>query len=289
MFPYTLSMDMKKAKQKPYKLGLALSGGGAKGFAHIGVFSLLEECGFKPDIISGTSAGALAGCLYADGYTSDEIKEIFSGKEFSEFAKVQIPISGLFDNSRLSSFLRRHLHAKNLEDLDIPLVVIATDLDHGISHEFRTGPIVDAVTASCSVPIIFSPVEINGIHYVDGGLFRNFPVTNIREECDRIVGVNVSPLVPQKYKKTLFHIAERSYHYMFRANTTEDRQLCDILIEAQECDGYKMFDLDNVHKIAQIGYEAAIHAFDNVFQDSKFDLLVSTVKRKSAALKELKP
>jgi len=280
---------MKKTKQKPYKLGLALSGGGAKGFAHVGVFRLLEECGIKPDIISGTSAGALAGCLFADGYTSDEIKEIFSGKEFSEFAKVQIPMAGLFDNSRLSAFLRRHLHAKKLEDLDIPLVVIATDLDHGVSHEFRTGPIVEAVTASCSVPIIFSPIEINGIHYVDGGLFRNFPVTNIRDECDKIIGVNVSPLVPQKYKKTLFHIAERSYHYMFRANTTEDRMLCDVLVEAEEFDGYKMFDLENVNKIAKIGYEAAVRAFDEVIQDSKFDLLVCTVKRKSAEFKALEP
>ena len=75
---------------------------------------------------------------------------------------------------------------------------------------------------------------INGVHYVDGGLFHNFPVSIIREECERIIGVNVSPLVPQKYKQTIFHIAERSYHYMFRANTLEDREMCDVLIEAEE-------------------------------------------------------
>ena len=74
-------------------------------------------------------------------------------------------------------FLKRHLRAKNFEDLNIPLVVVATDLDHGESVEFREGPIVEAVTASCSIPVIFSPVVINGIHYVDGGLFRNFPVS----------------------------------------------------------------------------------------------------------------
>ncbi|MDL2255295.1 patatin-like phospholipase family protein [Parabacteroides sp. OttesenSCG-928-K15] len=278
---------MTNKKQKPYKIGLALSGGGAKGFAHVGVFRLLEECGIKPDIISGTSAGALAGCLFADGYSSDEIRHIFTGKEFSEFAKMQIPMSGLFDNSRLTQFLRRHLHAKNFEDLEIPLVVVATDLDHGVSHEFRTGPIVEAVTASCSVPIIFSPVEIDGIHYVDGGLFRNFPVTNIREECDKVIGVNVSPLVPQKYKKTLFYIAERSYHYMFRANTTEDRLLCDVLIETEAFDDVKMFDLENVDKIAQIGYDTAIDAFDELIQDSKFDQLVSMVKKKSLMQQQL--
>ena len=84
------------------------------------------------------------------------------------------------------------------------VAVVATDLDNGESHEFRSGPIVEAVTASCSIPIIFSPVVINGVHYVDGGLFHNFPVSIIREECERIIGVNVSPLIPQKYKQTIF-------------------------------------------------------------------------------------
>ena len=97
-----------------YKLGLALSGGGAKGFAHIGVFRLLEECGLKPDIIVGTSVGSLMGALFADGYTSDEIKELFTGREFSEFAQLQIPKSGLFDSKRFRYFLRRHLRAKLL-------------------------------------------------------------------------------------------------------------------------------------------------------------------------------
>ncbi|MCC8095400.1 MAG: patatin-like phospholipase family protein [Tannerellaceae bacterium] len=208
-----------------YRLGLALSGGGAKGFAHIGVFKMLEECNLMPEIISGTSAGALMGALFADGYSAEEIKLLFTGREFTEFAQLQIPKAGLFDSTRFSYFLKRHLRTKNIEDLQIPLVIIATDLDHGVSCEFREGPIVEAVTASCSIPIIFNPVVIGGTHYVDGGLFRNFPVSTIREECERVIGVNVSPLVPQKYKQTLFHIAELSYHYIFRANNLEDRVL----------------------------------------------------------------
>ncbi|MCC8154624.1 MAG: patatin-like phospholipase family protein [Tannerellaceae bacterium] len=248
---------------------MALSGGGAKGFAHIGVFKLLEECELKPGIIAGTSVGALMGALFADGYSAEEIKDLFSGREFSEFAHLQIPKSGLFDSIRFRSFLKRHIRTKNIEDLSIPLVIIATDLDNGLSCEFREGPIVEAVTASCSIPIIFSPVVINGIHYVDGGLFRNFPVSNIRGECERIIGVNVSPLIPQKYKQTIFHIAERSYHYMFRANTLEDRLLCDVLIEAEEFGYYKTFDLENVDLIAGVGYEAASKAFEAVIRENK--------------------
>lgn len=270
--------------QKRYKLGLALSGGGAKGFAHIGVFRMLEECGLKPDIIAGTSVGSLMGALFADGYSAAEIRELFTGREFSEFAQLQIPKSGLFDSQRFRYFLRRHLRAKNIEDLAIPMVIVATDLDHGESHEFRSGPVVEAVTASCSIPIIFSPVVINGVHYVDGGLFRNFPVSVIREECERVIGVNVSPLVPQKYKQTIFHIAERSYHYMFRANTLEDREMCDVLIEAEEFGLYKTFDLENVDAISDIGYMAAARSFEKVVNENKYESLVRAITTRRDAL-----
>lgn len=274
----------KETNRKPYKLGLALSGGGAKGFAHVGVFRMLEECGLKPDIISGTSAGALMGVLFADGYSSGEIQEMFTDREFSEFAQIQIPKSGLFDSSRFRYFLKRHLRTRNIEDLSIPMVIVATDLDHGVSHEFRTGPIVEAVTASCSIPIIFSPVVINGIHYVDGGLFHNFPVAMIRDECERIVGVNVSPMIPQKYKQTIFHIAERSYHYMFRANTLEDREMCDVLIEAEEFGFYKTFDLDNVDVISNVGYEAAARAFEKVVNENKYETLAKAITARKTNL-----
>ena len=260
-----------KKEERPYKLGLALSGGGARGYAHIGAFKVLEECGLKPDIIAGTSVGALMGSLYADGYSAEEIKTLFTGREFSEFTELQIPKSGLFDTKRFRDFLSGHFRVKRIEDLSIPMVIVATDLDNGKSHEFREGPLVDAVTASCSIPIIFSPVAIGGVHYVDGGLFRNFPVSVIREVCERVIGVNVSPLLPQKYKQTLLGIAERSYHYIFQANTLEDRELCDVLIESKQVGLYKTFDLESIEELAHLGYEAAVHAFEQVVRDNKLD------------------
>lgn len=266
-----------EATPKPYKIGLALSGGGAKGFAHLGVFKLLEESGLKPDIISGTSAGSLMGVLFADGYSADEIKNMFIGREFSEFAQLQIPKSGLFNYDRFQEFLKRHLRSKRIEDLPIPTVIVATDLDRGCSHEFRSGPIVEAVTASCCMPIVFSPVLIDGVHYVDGGLFRNFPVSTIREECEYVIGVNVSPLIPQRYKQTLLHIAQRTYHYVFKANAIEDRELCDILIEAKEVGLYKTFDLENINLISEIGYEAAVKAFQKVIQEKKHENLIKAI------------
>lgn len=266
-----------EATPKPYKIGLALSGGGAKGFAHLGVFKLLEESGLKPEIISGTSAGSLMGVLFADGYSAEEIKNMFIGREFSEFAQLQIPKSGLFNYDRFQDFLRRHLRTKRIEDLPIPTVIVATDLDRGCSHEFRSGPIVEAVTASCCMPIVFSPVLIDGVHYVDGGLFRNFPVSTIRDECEYVIGVNVSPLIPQRYKQTLLHIAQRTYHYVFKANAIEDRELCDILIEAKEVGLYKTFDLENINLISKIGYEAAVEAFQKVVQENKHETLIKAI------------
>ena len=266
-----------EATPKPYKIGLALSGGGAKGFAHLGVFKLLEESGLKPEIISGSSAGSLMGVLFADGYSAEEIKNMFIGREFSEFAQLQIPKSGLFNYDRFQDFLRRHLRTKRIEDLPIPTVIVATDLDRGCSHEFRSGPIVEAVTASCCMPIVFSPVLIDGVHYVDGGLFRNFPVSTIRDECEYVIGVNVSPLIPQRYKQTLLHIAQRTYHYVFKANAIEDRELCDILIEAKEVGLYKTFDLENINLISEIGYEAAVEAFQKVVQENKHETLIKAI------------
>lgn len=275
---------MKESVKKKYKLGLALSGGGAKGFAHIGVFKLLEECGIRPDIIVGTSAGALMGTLFADGYTADEIKLMFNGREFSEFAKLQIPKAGLFDSKPFSHFVKRHLRAKSFEELKIPMIVMATDLDNGCGHAFSSGPLVEPIRASCSIPIIFNPVIIDGTHFVDGGLFHNFPVSIIRDLCDVVIGVNVNPFIPHSYNQNLYSIAERSYHYLFQANMAEDRALCDLLIETEEFGQYKLFDLKNVNLIAHVGYTAAVNSFQAlVTTSSKNDILIHGFSNKKTS------
>jgi len=245
----------KSVEKKKYNLGLALSGGGARGFAHPGAIKAIEDFGLKPDIISGTSAGALAGILYADGYAPEEILKLFAGKDFREFFDIQMPVAAIFGTSGFKRFLKKHLHTKNFEDLPIPVKVVATNLDEGTSVVFDTGPIIDPVVASCSIPIVFNPVVIDGINYVDGGIFKNFPVSTIRGLCDQIIGINVSPLVHKEYHKTIMQIAERSYHYMSRTNTLLDRTLCDILVEIMDIAYFKTFDLVNSEKIFKIGYD----------------------------------
>lgn len=250
----------KSKKTDKYKIGVALSGGGARGFAHLGALKAIEDMGLKPDIISGTSAGALAGVFYADGYAPEEIVHLFIGREFKEFADIQVPKMGIFGNAGLKNFLKKHLRTKNFEDLQIPLRVIATNLDEGKRVVFEKGPLVEPVAASCCIPIVFNPVVIDGACYVDGGVFMNFPVTPIRSISEMIIGVNVSPIVSGKYNKTIMGIAERSYHYMSRTNTLLDRTLCDVLIEMDDLYHIKTFDLENSETVFRIGYDHAWEA-----------------------------
>lgn len=249
-------------KNLPYKLGLALSGGGAKGFAHLGVLKALEEKGIYPDIISGTSAGAFAGVLYADGHSPEEILSFFAKKTFKDFAELTIPQTGIFKTERFKEFLKKHLRARTFEELQTPMKIVATDLVNGKGIVFDKGAIIQAVAASCAYPIVFNPVEIDNVHYVDGGLFKNFPVTPIRTECESVIGVNVAPLTHVEYKNSLLYIAERSFHYMSVANSMIDRRLCDILIETDDLAKFPMFTLEHTQSIFDIGYKIAIEEFD---------------------------
>ena len=281
-------------EQKRFKLGLALSGGGAKGFAHCGAIKALEEFGLKPDIISGTSAGAIVGALYASGNDPVDISRMFMGKEFSNFVKMMIPKTGFFDHSPFMDFLNEYLKVKNFEDLNITLQVIASDLDNGKSVIFNEGEIAPAVLASCCLPVVFNPVVINGVNYVDGGIFRNFPVVPIRDMCEKVIGINVSPLIGEEYKKNMVNIALRAYNFMFRANAMEDKKLCDFLIEVEEARQYSTFDLENIDKIVNIGYEDTVKILENTYklkrvQEHKpFNLSPERAKKRKWDIDEIK-
>ena len=218
---------------KPYNIGYALSGGFIKGFAHLGVIQALLEHDIKPDIISGVSAGALAGVFYG---------------EFIDF-------------------LKSNLKAQKLEDLKLPLIITATDLDHGRSMHFHKGNIAERVAASCCMPVLFTPVKIGNTHYVDGGLLMNLPVSTIRNECEKVVAVNVSPLMAEKYKMNIVSIAMRSYHFMFRANTFPERDNCDLLIEPYNLEGYSNTELEKAEEIFEQGYNTASEVLDQLIEE----------------------
>ena len=265
------------SKKYPFHLGYALGGGGSKGFAHLGALKVLEEYNLRPDIISGTSAGALAGVFYADGYSPDEIIELFKKREFREFAEFSLPRGGgFFKTDGLHHFLKKNLRAKTFEQLKIPFAAVATDWNRAKTVSFAQGEnLVDAVVASCTVPIVFHPQFIDDVPYVDGGLLKNFPVSVIRKYCKYVIGINVAPLIPTEEKMTMFGMAERTFKLMSNSNTLYDRKLCDILIEAKGVEKYAMFNLKDVETIARIGYQ---RASDKITQPGVRDIIRKCVK-----------
>lgn len=239
-------------------LGYALSGGGAKGFAHLGALKVMEEYGLKPDVIAGTSAGALAGVFYADGYHPDEIADLFRKREFKEFVELTIPRSGFLKSTGLHSFLKKNLRARRFEELQLPFFAVATDWERACTVTFSNGDdLVDAVVASCSVPIVFYPQMIHGIPYVDGGILKNFPVSVIRKRTKYVMGVNVSLMIPPAEKNNLRTMLERTFNLMSNANTLLDKTYCDILIETRGIEKYSMFNLHNQETIMEAGYHYA--------------------------------
>ena len=242
----------------PYNLGYALSGGGARGFTHLGVLSALEAYGIKPQIIAGTSAGSLVGVLYADGYSPEEILEISEHVYFKQLIEVTKPTSGFFKTTGISDFLRKHLRAKSFEELKIPLVAVVADMHNSTTYTFSEGKnLVEAVVASCSVPILFEPQKIDGKYYCDGGIFKNLPVSIIRDQCRYVIASNVSLMQKLTKPLTMKSVAEHTFKMMSNSNVLEDSKHCDILIEVHGLEQTHMFDFDNKDKLVEIGKYAA--------------------------------
>lgn len=214
----------------------------------------LEEAGLRPDVIAGVSAGSVVAVLYAAGRRPIEIASIFGNQGFRDFAEFKLGQGGLFEIKRFEKFVLDNLEGvKMLEDLRIPTYIGATDFDHGCPAEFHTGPIGPRLRASCSIPVVFTPVKIDGVNYVDGGVLRNMPAWTIRDKCDTLIGINVSPM--RKFDtSSIIGSALRTYNLMAKANQTQDMAMCDVAVEITEISGYKVFDLKHIKDLFVTGY-----------------------------------
>ena len=241
-------------KEKKYNIGLALSGGGIRGFAHIGALRALEDVGIKPDIIAGVSAGSVVAAFYAAGMTADEIFELFSNLDMGKFLQVDISKSGFLKLDKFRKFLEKNLAVENIEQLQIPTIIAATDIEQQHEMPFTTGNIAERVLASCSIPLVFKPVKIDGTYYVDGGVLHNLPSYYLRPLCKTVVGVNVSPIKLGPIKMNVRSLAYRTYKLMTMRNVIADKQLCDLLIDILSIQQHSTFDTKAANKIAQKGY-----------------------------------
>jgi NTE family protein len=178
---------------RPPRIGLALGGGAARGFAHIGVIQALEEAGIKPDLVVGTSAGSLVAALYASGMGARELGNLAQSMEESMVTDWAFPGRGMIRGEALARFVRDHTGGRLMERMNLPLGIVATDLDTGAPILFQTGDTGQAVRASSAVPAVFQPVRISGREYVDGGLVSPVPVRFARQMgAELVIAVDIS-------------------------------------------------------------------------------------------------
>jgi NTE family protein len=242
--------------EKQYKTGLVLSGGGARGFAHLGVIDALNEAGIFPDVISGTSAGAIIGVLYADGHTPKEILKLMNGGSRLDFMRPALPREGLLQIGGIVKILKTSLRSKEFKELKIPLFVTATDLNNGKAVYFSEGNLYDPVIASASIPVLFQPVKINDISYVDGGVLDNLPLRPIENKCRILIGSFVNPVGYMEKISGLISIAERTFMLSMSKEISEKAKKFDLFIAPLELRNYKILDPEKAHELFEIGYNA---------------------------------
>lgn len=258
MFSLSNNKKEEKAQKKPkYKTGVVLSGGGTRGFAHLGVLKAMEETGIKPDIICGVSAGAVAGAVYADGTDPREAMEILTSQRLLNYIDFAIPKTGLIKLNGFEKTLKKYLKAKNYEDLKIPLKVFAVNINTAEYHCFHKGPLAITIKASASIPVLFPPVEIDNEFYCDGGLINNFPVEPLVGKCERIIGVNVNPLGTRRDIDNMKKMAERTFQLNIRSHTLRRRKFCDLFIEPDGIGNYGLLDMSSGRAVFNLGYHAA--------------------------------
>lgn len=213
------------------KIALALGGGAAKGFAHVGVIKVLEANGIVPDIITGTSAGSVVGSLYAAGYNASQLEKIAAQLDQSNLTDWTLSSHGFIKGEKLQSFINTQVHNRPLEKLARPFGAVATDLDSGQRVVFRLGNTGQAVRASASIPNVFVPVEIQGHRYVDGGLVSPVPVSAAREMgADLVIAVDISAR-PKSGKATGFlSMLDQSLNILSVAALAQELKQADVVI-----------------------------------------------------------
>jgi NTE family protein len=279
------------------KVGLSLSGGGAKGLAHIGVLKVLEEAGIEPDFITGTSMGSIVGGLYAIGYSADSIEHVTTSvdwdvlindeierknlsideKEKHEKYVISFPVkkkkislpSGMAHGQNISlllSNLTRHVHHINdYSQFPIPFACVVANIESGKSEALMSGFLAESMRASMAIPSIFSPVEINNRLYVDGGLLNNFPVVEVKVlGADVVIGVDVqSPFFSKDQIDSPIQVLGQASKILRSEANDHARKLCDIIIKP-EVTQFSVLEFDDHEEIIRLGEEAARKALPQI-------------------------
>jgi len=237
------------------KLGLVLSGGGARGVAHLGAIQAMLERGMVPKIISGVSSGAIVGALYASGKQPKEILEILVKTRIFRYIRPSWSRVGFFNMERLKTIYNLYLPVKSFEELQLPLIVSAVDLKEGKSVYFSQGELINPILASTSIPVIFAPLDFNEGTLVDGGILNNLPVEPLIAHCDFIIGIHVNPPHRDFSVRSFKSMLERTFHLAVQNNVRERIKYCDLFIEPPQLKNYGLFEISKAEEIFKVGYD----------------------------------
>ncbi|MEL1255753.1 patatin-like phospholipase family protein [Flavobacterium sp. DGU38] len=293
----SFSQEKKQDSIKRPKIGLVLSGGGAKGFAHIGVLKVLEEAGLKVDYIGGTSMGAIIGGLYATGYNASQIDSIFKRTNFDELINDYIPRAsknfygkrndelyalvlpfsnfrigipealskGMYNYNLLSSLTRNVRHVRDFNQLPTPFLCIGTDIETGKEVLLNKGNLAQAMVASAAFPSLFSPVEVDGKLLVDGGVVNNYPIKEVRDlGADIIIGVDVQDdLLTRKNLKNATKILVQITNLQSIEKMKAKREDTNIYIKPDIRD-FGVISFDRGGEIIRRGEDATFEVYEKI-------------------------
>jgi NTE family protein len=240
-------------------IGLALSGGAARGMAHIGVLEVLEQDDVRIHSIAGTSVGSIVGALYASGMPLVEIKRVLLKAKWRDILSFTLPRRGLISSEGIYTFMEEVLPVKEFSSLKMPFAAVATDLRTAEKVVLSSGSIAKAVQASCSLPVIFTPTELNGKVLVDGGVSSQVPVRTVREDlgAKKVVAVNVNYKAGEMEEyDSVIKIATHLSMMWASRNAREEEKLADVVIQVN-AQAISLYDLSKAEELMQRGRKAA--------------------------------
>ena len=252
-------------QENKIKTGLALGGGSALGFAHIGVLKALQENNIQIDFISGTSAGAIVGALYAFGVSFEDIEKVAEKLDWKNVSKLRPCSMAIMSNKVLKGLLEENIGNVDISISKIPLAITCTDIETGAKVVFKSGNVVDAVLASSCLPGLFPPIEMQGLMLVDGGIAENVPISSLKDsECNVKIAVNLMRYRKYERPKNIIGVFMNSFDMInHRISTQPTKDDVDILIEP-DLRGYYMSDSAKWCEISEKGYKETLKYIEKI-------------------------
>ncbi|WP_335870499.1 patatin-like phospholipase family protein [Bacillus sp. 2205SS5-2] len=239
------------------QIGLALGSGGARGFAHLGVLKVLKDHHIPIDYIAGSSMGALVGAFYATGHQMEDLYKLSTAFKRKYFLDFTVPKMGFISGKRIKEFIHLFTHQKNLEDLSIPVSVVATDLTHGKKVIFTEGSIAEAVRASISIPGIFVPEKKDGRILVDGGVIDRVPVSVVKEMgADIVIAVDVSHVNKEAELNNIYDIIMQSIDIL-QLEILENRVIHSDVMIRPHVEMFSSKAFTNIEEMIEVGEQEA--------------------------------